>query len=85
MLVKLPTQERTLRNSFGPLPGDGPGADAAAADSGDGAAFGVVAELHGLLGLGQDLFEQEPCVPVRERVVLDAALAAALVTRRCRG
>ena len=62
-----------------PLPGDGPGADAAAADAGDGAALGVVAELHRLLDLGQDLLEQEPGVPVGERVVLDAALAAAVL------
>ncbi len=61
-----------------PLPGDGPGADPAAADPGDGAALGVVAELHRLLDLREDLLEQEAGVTVGERVVLDAALASAL-------
>ena len=68
-----------------PLPGDGPGADAAAADAGDGAAVGVVAELDRLLDLGQDLLEQEPGVLVGERVVLDAPLAAALSPGTCPG
>ena len=66
-----------LAELFGPLPGDGEGADAAAARSGGRAAGRIVPQFGGLLDLRQDLFEQEPCVLVGERIVLEAAIAAA--------
>ena len=83
MLVKLPTRESTLLNSFGPLPRDGEGADAAAAQAGDRPARRVVAQLHRLLDLGQDLLEQETRVLIGERVVLEAAIGA-VVGEDCR-
>ena len=43
---------------------------------GDRAAGGVVAQLHRLLDLRQDLLEQEPGVLIRQRVVLEAAVGA---------
>src|SRR5215475_2056213 len=51
------------------LPGDGEGADAAAADAADGAAGGVVTQFVTLFDFRKDLFEQEPRVLIRERVV----------------
>src|SRR5690348_1162069 len=58
-----------------PLPGDRKRADPAAAQPGDGAACGIMAQLGGLLHLRQDLFQQEPRILVGERVVLEAAVA----------
>ena len=72
MLVKLPTHESTLRNSSGRSQATVQAQMPPLLMPGDGAAVGVVAELHRLLDLGQDLLEQEPGVLVGERVVLEA-------------
>ena len=86
MLVKLPTQESTLLNSSGrsqatvnaqmpPLLAPAMARLAA-----------IVAQLHGLLDLGEDLLEQEARVLIGERVVLEAAVGtSALVERRRAG
>ena len=79
MFVKLPIHEITLLNSSGrshatvnaqmpPLlaPRDRP-------------AGRVVAQLHGLLDFRKNLFQQEPRVLIRQRVVFEAAIGSAAV------
>ena len=81
MLVKLPIHESTLLNSFGRSHATVKRADAAAAGAGDRAACGVVPKLHGLLDFRQDLLQQKARVLIGERVVLEAAVGAAVGAR----
>ena len=74
MLVKLPIHETTLLNSFGRSQATVKAQMPPLLAPGDGPARGVVAQLHGLLHLRQDLLEQEARVLVGQRVVLEAAV-----------
>ena len=62
------------------FPRHGERADAAAALAGDRPACRVVAQPHRFFHLGKNLFQQEPRVLIRQRVVLEAAI----VPRRLR-
>src|SRR5262245_54781639 len=66
------------------LPRDGERADAAAADAADGAAGGVMTQFVTLFDFGQDLFEEEPRVLIRERVVFKTAVRPAISSRTWR-
>ena len=77
MFVKLPTHERTLRNSLGRSQATVKAQMPPLLTPRDRAAGRVVAQLRRLLDLGQDLFEQEARVLVGERVVLEAAVRLA--------
>src|SRR5262249_31808223 len=63
------------------LPRDGERADAAAADAADGSAGGVMAQFVTLFDFRKDLFEQEPRVLIRERVVFKTAVRPAVGPR----
>ena len=64
--------------AVGPVPGGHEGADAAAADAGDGGIVGVGAELEAVLGLdgGEEFVDEEAAVGVADAVVFIAAVVA---------
>src|SRR2546426_11287216 len=66
---------------IGPLPGDGPRADAAGTDAANRAAVRVLGQVIFLPYLGQDFFEQKTGVLVAERIVFKTPVAARLLAR----
>src|SRR5262249_31001144 len=59
------------------LPGNRPGADAAAADASNCATGGIPAKFVALFDFGKNLFEQKPSIAVRQRIVFEAAIRSA--------